>query len=781
MKKNTIVFGILMAIILGWAGFSSAQIAPAAKDLPAINLPAQITSPADCFDYYKFQSVQVSLGADKDTYKPGETIKFKGELINQNNYPVVDGYVFVRIGRKNPNYITEGNFTIDELIPIKDINLDANEKKETAFEWTVPTNAAAGDYRSDFFFSVGKKFNLGGLPFTNEVVVGGTEFKITSNNNLYLSFDKSVTKINGEKYNHIGNWPLIEPNAKVDITQPLKNTYKIEQKVIVQYDLYFWDSLNEKDKITSSQEEIIIPANSSTDLTYTVPEMKDSVYLLKITATAQDQKSIANIRLTSDQAHPKINYPAITKFPLQKGDNETIFSCFYNAAPSNASGQISVVLEDNKGNQLEKMEYNGDISGAMMADKKEFTAQKGYSWIKLTAILKDKDGKITDQYETIYDCAKINSSDCQRQLVDNKIKEDKAVAAAGQKAYTKKMAIIVVLILLLISSGIIIWKKGNISNRMFKLLILLVIGGSFFLLTPEAEAYNDKEITTSTAYENTPWYCLGYEEFVKASGDASVLHRVKMIRGNYSVDKGEQIEFQYSPDLPFFTGTGGSFFDTPYGAWCQNLNSACGGTWLTAVTVYSLRGPIPFMADYTAIKPIVTMRSSNNEIMTCNGMICSALKNGNVTLFADISPTNGKLWKIIQGLWVVTQCGSVNLNLPGATLSWNITVNAGDNTLRSCTGADPDNSMLCPNDNLGLAVDTPKTLVDRCNASVKCEYVCSAPYIYQDGACVLNQNIPSAKYKCVGNTCVRDDTNGTFANNNCDNACRAKPWKEVAP
>lgn len=57
--------------------------------------------------------------------------------------------------------------------------------------------------------------------------------------------------------------------------------------------------------------------------------------------------------------------------------------------------------------------------------------------------------------------------------------------------------------------------------------------------------------------------------------------------------------------------------------------------------------------------------------------------------------------------------------------------------LPQCTGSVPLNSQMCPNDDMGLSADVPITLVADCTDSQKCEYVCVAPLVYENGACRL--------------------------------------------
>ncbi|MBI2579956.1 MAG: Ig-like domain-containing protein, partial [Candidatus Aenigmarchaeota archaeon] len=53
----------------------------------------------------------------------------------------------------------------------------------------------------------------------------------------------------------------------------------------------------------------------------------------------------------------------------------------------------------------------------------------------------------------------------------------------------------------------------------------------------------------------------------------------------------------------------------------------------------------------------------------------------------------------------------------------------------SCTGTAPSNSDLCSNDNTGLTINTPVTLVGACGAP-KCEYRCVSGYARQGNTCI---------------------------------------------
>ena len=405
-------------------------------------------SPVNCTDYYKFQSVQVSIGADKDVYNPGDAIQFNGTVTNDNTYPIVDGNVFVRFSRKNNNYVTEGNYVVDEFIVKENIAIKSKESMPVKFEWYIPQDITDGSYRIDYFFSVGKQFNLGGLPFTNEVVIGGTEFTVTSDQKGFFSFDRSSTTVNGQKYNHIGTWPNIDLGEEVVVDQPLLNTLSDAQEADVTYELYYWDSLNKDDLIDTKKEHISIASQETKKLQYIIPSMDAAVYYLVITARAGEQKTIVNIRITSPQSYMRLNYPAITKFPVKEGEQFTLFSCFHNGSSTSARGKVEVTLTDKDKKDVGAFVYEGSITSGMMAQKSDIVAQKDYDHLILTAKVYDSENAVVDEYEVTYDCAQFDVCG-----------KNESVQGFTNNIFSVKMiALIITVIITMIAFGTIIVK-----------------------------------------------------------------------------------------------------------------------------------------------------------------------------------------------------------------------------------------------------------------------------------------------------------------------------------
>ena len=373
----------------------------------------------NCFDYYRFQGVTVNLGTgNRDTFYTGEAIQFNGEITNKNYYPVIDGNLFVRIAKKNSNYFTEGHFIIDEFFAGESIILDSNKDTPFEYKW-ISKNIPEGEYIATYFFSAGKKFNLGGLSFTNEVIAGSTEFTITSKKKDALSFDRSGTKVNGEKYKHIGNWPLVDVGKPVVVTQPLINSLSDTKDVTVTYNLYYWDGLLPTNLINSKTERVTIGSGDTEILSYTLPSVERNVYYLQIIAESGPEKSIVNIRFVTNESSLRLNYPAITAFPIVDGEPFTLFSCFHNTSDSSTEGVVNITLVDKSGKTIGDASVSGPITGDMGVIIDEIVPTKNFTYLKIIANVANASGIIADTYEIIYDCEEINTEKCKELLAES--------------------------------------------------------------------------------------------------------------------------------------------------------------------------------------------------------------------------------------------------------------------------------------------------------------------------------------------------------------------------
>lgn len=571
------------------------------------------TKKSNCFDYYHFQSIQTSFGVKKTSYIPGEYLFFEGDISNENSYPIVDGYLLVRISRQNKNFATEGHYVYDEFIPLKDIVLDANQTKKVKFSWKIPQGIPSGEYRADFFFSVGKKFNLAGLPFSNEVTGGFMTFNIEQGSSITVIPLREQTKVNNEKYNHIGTWPNVVQNEKVEIIQPIKNNSGGIQKIKTTYNLYRWDAQSENNKIDSKEETISLDPGEIRNLTYTINQVKETVYLLRIsTDSGRGEKSITDIRITSEGESPRINFPAITVFPLKKDQKNTLFTCLHNTSNIDTQGKLVLTLQDKNGNQVEEIVYQGIITGSMALQAKDFVPRQDYNQVTLKAELFDKNNLLVDSYQTIYDCQMINQAKCSNQL-DAGFSGSEATSRQGIQSMT--LFIIAILIILLIAI-IVMVIKGKINGKKISVLfVLLIVGGGIFggndvnadeFICQDRDTIKEKlylgkypknrmELTNSQSFSVTGdyigqqdpdeipdylneivrFFTLGLLDAEDLSSNYNVFNgsmrmnfEAGIVDGKTITPVGSTIIFGEKGELTF-NGVGGSW-DTPYGYWVKN-------------------------------------------------------------------------------------------------------------------------------------------------------------------------------------------------------------------
>lgn len=233
-------------------------------------------------------------------------------------------------------------------------------------------------------------------------------------------------------------------------------------------------------------------------------------------------------------------------------------------------------------------------------------------------------------------------------------------------------------------------------KKIFPLLLLSLI---FF--SGKAEAYNGKSITISrskdvdvsdTAFNfYRPHANINLYQITGLS--ISAVHSVEMVRGNYAVNTGDDIDFSYNPGLIY--NADGYYFDTPYGIWSNQLpscslakkyeiaNNFSSSYYILAIAPYYDRtlyeiGTVcydpnsylrtnhllyegdlsmldreieftsknfsPSAISVIAQKPTVSIKSSDESVISCSGLNCAAKKDGTARLTAVVDSFSTKIF-----------------------------------------------------------------------------------------------------------------------------------------
>ena len=597
------------------------------------SISAPIENGVDCFDYYEFQSVRVHALPENEDYLPGQDVRFIGNITNDNDYPVVDGNLYVRIAKSRDDFKKEGHDVVDEFFVMEGVSLLANGSKDFEFTWNISPDLSGGKYVVSYFFTVGKKFNLGGLPFSNEIVAGLTDFSVKSQSLGGLYFDRKNVKFNDQPYLHIGNWPSIEKGSNVGFKYNLSNTFDKDLDVLVSFTAYYWDSLREEDHIKSYAEEVTVPKDSSKEFIFNLENVDRSVYYVQAKAESGTLKSMVNTRFVVENGEgPRLNYPAITGFPIKEGDKVNLFTCFHNTTYANTEGTVELELFDEKNKLVGSVKHEGLIPSAMSAIKSEISAKKDYDYLVLKARVLDKAGNEVDKYETVYSC---------EQFGNCKIKPESESGALAKNISSSLVMIIVFALLFLIVVVVVISKSMRGKKNMKIFVIFSLIGASLLFLSNQALAvdYSHSQVDPT-------------DNHGVASGTVGITNTLS--GGSASINCGAETTFTYDPTLEY-TASGGAW-DTPYGdictgspayneATCFGSDIKNNGTYITN-TNKNRGGYI----HWTSQKPTVTLTSSDTSVVSCDSskLTCTGLKGGSATITASFSKVTAKIWSAIN-------------------------------------------------------------------------------------------------------------------------------------
>ena len=376
----------------------------------------------NCFDYYHFGSVQVNLSSTLTQTVPGATLGFSGEIKNTNEYPIVDGQVYVKIFKQrtgegfNPE---SGSALIDQFSLEDTFVLPAYGSKKAFFRWKVPENAEAGEYTVAFFFQTAKRYNLLGLSFTDDVTGNKTKFTVTSDDIFNLvAFNKNNISLNGTPYHSATFPPHFAKDEPVTASMELINPRNETAVIPINWKLYSWDGLRKESLKDTKTESVRLEPRETKIVSYTVSPIQATVSYLVAEADDAGSKSILNIRFVRDGINEtRINFPGITEYPLQAGKEETLFSCVHSTnTPFVDDSSLTLTLMDEGNNVIHSYTYTGGITSSMMGVKDTFTPKKTYSNFSLKATLKNK-GKIVEEVSQMYSCIDIDPTLCQKSLI----------------------------------------------------------------------------------------------------------------------------------------------------------------------------------------------------------------------------------------------------------------------------------------------------------------------------------------------------------------------------
>lgn len=370
-----------------------------------------------CFDYYEFNSVEIQISNDVESALPGVEQVFSVEMINQNPYPLVDGKLFVKIFRERDDNVDtqiNGDNVIDSFVAVPEITLPVNGVATAQFAWTPSQYLPAGEYYVAGYFITADRFNMAGLSFTDDIIGGRGGFTMVSEEPAFY-FNKDAVMIDENEHQFIAAAPMIASSTPVTVVVPIQNDSDESRTGMVTWNVFYWDAQREEQLVDTVEEAVTVPAGGSVDISYILTNNQHSVYLVEPTLSYNGEVvSQVGVRMVREGVDaPRINFPALTSFPLPSGEETTLFSCLHNGG-TNAlvpNTKLDLTLTDSAGNVVHSYSYEGDTTGDMMAVAESFAPELSYNVLNLTAAL-SHDGKVVDEVTVTYDCNEIDPESC---------------------------------------------------------------------------------------------------------------------------------------------------------------------------------------------------------------------------------------------------------------------------------------------------------------------------------------------------------------------------------
>ncbi|MBU6214731.1 hypothetical protein KGM48_02710 [Patescibacteria group bacterium] len=410
-----------LPVAFGQTSVSSASSTTAVPVPPPWWLSGQVGRPegaVSCFDYYRFGSVSVNAVIKDATVKAGESLPVSGAIVNNNSYPIVDGQLYVKIfkkdSRSDASIRLNGYPVVDFFLAKDNVSIASKGSTDLSFSWKAP-EGASGNYYMAFYFTSDYRFNLLGLSFTDDVTGNKDDFRVigSANSSAPVAFDKDAITLNGKSFNPVTFLPHFSQTDPVSLGVTLVNPTDASKTVSVSYVTSKWDGLLDENRVKTDTVNVTLAPKERKKLSYAIPTVATSVTYTTATVTDGDAKSIIFTRFVRDSFPDiRLNFPAVTGYPLMSGTPVTLFSCVHaESMPVVNDNTLTLTLKDENGNTLHTYTYTGDVTGDMMGVKDSYTPAKDLTSFSLTASLAHAGARV-EEVTVKYACTDIDPATC---------------------------------------------------------------------------------------------------------------------------------------------------------------------------------------------------------------------------------------------------------------------------------------------------------------------------------------------------------------------------------
>jgi hypothetical protein len=366
----------------------------------------------NCFDYYLFgESFILDAIPEKQSYGAGENVTFYYKIFNPMEIPLTHASLRVQIAYKGNAWDRpEGDDIIDEFFAVKNLNLKPKDVYEGEFEWQVPAGIKSGIYVANLYLIAEDKFNLAGISFLSNVVGYSVEFSVRGENSM-VRLNRSKIEINGNPYLFRAAKQTFSSEDQINIKAEIVNEGP-PKNVEINYQVYKYDDLKESDEIKEfgRKEKLYLPSDSKSSIVFSLNNLEPEAYLVKVSATSEQQKSIVKLRVPVVGDKGRFIYLALVDFPVKAGKSKVFFCLTNGASPPGEekgfNGRVNLEITDKNGNVIAKASKDVEIRGKVDGYLFTFDSPRDYRYVNLKATITDSSNKVHDSLSISYDYTK---------------------------------------------------------------------------------------------------------------------------------------------------------------------------------------------------------------------------------------------------------------------------------------------------------------------------------------------------------------------------------------
>ncbi|MFZ2038423.1 MAG: hypothetical protein WAV11_00585 [Minisyncoccia bacterium] len=413
MKKISL---ILLLAIFASPLFALAQTTHI-EPTDGTNIAKPVSGLFDCFEQYNFGSISIEPLRPVSNVRAGSVFSSPLVITNTNNYPIVNGAVYVKILKADDSIINfrKGPTVVEQTYLVRNLNLAAKETKQVNFSWKVPLFLTSGKYSLVSYFVANDKFNYSGLSFTNDVVAGLIEFNVNSENEESVYLDKNNVKVNGQNYDPAAF--SANTNGPVKIQIDVVSEAKTLERFPVTWYVYAWDGLSDANFLFSKQDGAFLKPGERKTLELTITDDRYPVYYVTAQGEYKDARNFVNVRYVLDNVTGvRINSAAVSAYPLKTNQEAQVYACFHSMSMETVTNtKLVISLKDTNGNVITENIYTGDMGPNVTGFRQVFSPTSDLYNFSVESNLY-RDDKLVDSATVNYVCENILKEGCPSEM-----------------------------------------------------------------------------------------------------------------------------------------------------------------------------------------------------------------------------------------------------------------------------------------------------------------------------------------------------------------------------